>query len=99
VRVDVDAILRSLPAEFDDPGIDPWGGANLAGVCNRCRCVIVRENTPWNREWRCNGDHRRCTMIGCIPERDYSVTVPPVNAALAVRADGQFFGSPAPEGW
>ena len=27
--VDVDAILDSLGPEFDDPGDDPWGGANL----------------------------------------------------------------------
>lgn len=36
-------------------------------TCNRCRCVIVRENVPWNQEWRCNGEHKRCTMIGCVP--------------------------------
>lgn len=38
-----------------------------ASLCNVCRCVIVRENVPWNHEWRCNGEHQRCTMIGCVP--------------------------------
>jgi len=27
--IDVDAILAALGDEFDDPGDDPWGGANL----------------------------------------------------------------------
>jgi hypothetical protein len=36
--------------------------------CNLCRCVIHREHVPWNRDWRCNGEHKRCTMIGCVPE-------------------------------
>jgi uncharacterized phage-associated protein len=27
--VDVTSILASLPEDFDDPGDDPWGGANL----------------------------------------------------------------------
>lgn len=35
--------------------------------CNLCSCVIVREHVPWNHEWRCNGGHSRCTMIGCVP--------------------------------
>lgn len=38
-----------------------------ASRCNVCRCLTVRENVPWNREWRCNGEHKRCTMIGCVP--------------------------------
>lgn len=28
--LDVDSILDSLGDEYDDPGDDPWGGANLA---------------------------------------------------------------------
>lgn len=43
-NIDVDAILASLPE--DDPGVDPWGGANLIGCANcldsgrddRCWC-------------------------------------------------------------
>lgn len=70
--VDVDAILATLPADLNDPGVDRWGGASFhanqsVSRCNVCSCVIVRENVPWNREWRCNGDHNRCTMIGCVP--------------------------------
>lgn len=65
--VDVDAILAVLPDELNDPGVDPWGGASLTSLCNVCRCTIVREHVPWNHEWRCNGEHKRCTMIGCVP--------------------------------
>lgn len=36
-------------------------------LCNVCRCLAVREHVPWNHEWSCNGDHSRCTMIGCVP--------------------------------
>lgn len=35
--------------------------------CNVCSCTIVRFHVPWSREWVCNGEHRRCTMIGCVP--------------------------------
>lgn len=37
-------------------------------VCNVCRCTITRFHVPWSREWFCNGEHRRCTMIGCVPQ-------------------------------
>jgi uncharacterized phage-associated protein len=32
--IDVDAILASLPEEYDDPGEDPWGGGSLATADN-----------------------------------------------------------------
>lgn len=39
-RIDVDAILASLGPEFDDPGDNPWGGANLEKCGDpACRCV------------------------------------------------------------
>jgi hypothetical protein len=39
-RIDVDAILASLPPAFDDPGENPWGGANLEKCGDpACRCA------------------------------------------------------------
>lgn len=35
-RIDVDAILASLPDELNDVGDDPWGGANLADCGGPC---------------------------------------------------------------
>jgi hypothetical protein len=48
--IDIDAYLASLPAEFDDPGDNPWGTANHPctgpDLCDLCRWLETADDAP-----------------------------------------------------
>lgn len=49
-QFDIDACLALLPAEFDDPGENPWGTANRPCTgpdqCDLCRRVETSDDAP-----------------------------------------------------
>jgi hypothetical protein len=58
-RIDVEAVLASLPAELDDPGEDPWGGASL--IHCRSGCPTPGAHGTWGECARSANLH---TLVG-----------------------------------